>query len=159
MLTNFARLSRRKVALVALEGFISSVIMLVSFQIKNLSAWKITMITLERLFFGMGHQLMWLNRVVRQNANWIKCQPDTMPTGLFVRPNFSFAFCPEHLNMFWPFVRIIRLVWWVLMTSHTCPFISDPDFSGERRGVRTEVQGVSKNWVLPIWALAGWTDR
>ena len=139
MLTNFARLSRRIVALVALERFISSVIMLVSFQIKNLSAWKITMITLERLFFGMGHQLMWLNRVVRQNANWIKCQPDTMPTGLFVRPNFSFAFCPEHLNMFWPFVRIIRLVWWVLMTSHTCPFISDPDFSGKRRGVRTEV--------------------
>ena len=147
MLTNFARLSRlEKSCMVALERFISSVIMLVSFQIKNLSAWKITLITLERLFFGMGHQLMWLNRVVRQNANWIKCQPDTMPTGLFVRPNFSFAFCPEHLNMFWPFVRIIRLVWWVLMTSHTCPFISDPDFSGERRGVQTEVQGVSKKF-------------
>ena len=83
MLTNFTRLSRRIVALVALEWFISSVIMLVSFQIKNLSAWKITMITLERLFFGMGHQLMWLNRVVRQNANRTKCQPDKMPTGLF----------------------------------------------------------------------------
>ena len=41
------------------------------------------MITLERLFFGMGHQLMWLNRVVRQNANRTKCQPDKMPTGLF----------------------------------------------------------------------------
>ena len=150
MLTNFARLSRRIVALVALERFISSVIMLVSFQIKNLSAWKITMITLERLFFEIGHQLMWLNRVVRQNANQTRCQPDFF---------LWLAFCPEHLNMFWPFVRIIRLVWWVLMTSHTCPFISDPDFSGERRGVRTEVQGVSKNWVLPIWALAGWTDR
>ena len=102
-----------------------------------------------------------------------KCQPDEMPTKSwhfvrtffcgwhFVRPNFWLAFCLEHLNMFWPFVWIIiiRLVWWVLMTSHTCLFISDQDFSGKRRGVRTEVQGVSKNWVLPIWALAGWTDR
>ena len=93
MLTNFARLSRRIVALVALERFISSVIMLVSFQIKNLSAWKITMITLERLFFGMGHQLMWLNRVVRQNANRTKCQPDKMPTGLFL----WLAFRPSQL--------------------------------------------------------------
>ena len=88
MLTNFARLSRRIVALVALERFISSVIMLVSFQIKNLSAWKITMITLERFFFGMGHQLMWLNRVVRQNANQTRCQPDFF---------LWLAFCPSQL--------------------------------------------------------------
>ena len=87
---------------------------------------------------------MWLNRVVRQNANRTKCQPDFF---------LWLAFCPEHLNMFWPFVRIIRLVWWVLMTSHTCPLISDPDFSGEGRSVRRKVQGVSKNWVLLIWAL------
>ena len=80
------------------------------------------MITLERLFFGMGHQLMWLNRVVRQNANRTKCQPDIMPTNgwhfvrtffcgwHFVRPNFWLTFCPEHLNMFWPFVRIMKNV-------------------------------------------------
>ena len=26
----------------------------------------------------------------------------------FVRPNFWLAFCPERLNMFWPFVLIIK---------------------------------------------------
>ena len=57
-----------------------------------------------------------------QNANRTKCQPDIMPTKgwhfvrtffcgwHFVRPNFWLTFCPEHLNMFWPFVRIMENV-------------------------------------------------
>ena len=73
-----------------------------------------------------------LLRVVGQNANRTKCQPDIMPTKgwhfvrtffcgwhfvrtffcgwHFVRPNFWLTFCPEHLNMFWPFVRIMKNV-------------------------------------------------
>ena len=51
-----------------------------------------------------------------------KCQLDKMPTKgwhfvrtffcgwHFVRPNFWLTFCPEHLNMFWPFVRIMKNV-------------------------------------------------
>ena len=68
------------------------------------------MITLERLFFGMGHQLMWLNRVIRQNANQTRCQPDLF-LWLAFRPSqllvsiLSGTF--EHvLTLF----RIIRLV-------------------------------------------------
>ena len=61
-------------------------------------------------------------RVVGQNANQTKCQLDIMPTKgwhfvrtffcgwHFVRPNFWLTFCPEHLNMFWPFVRIMKNV-------------------------------------------------
>ena len=56
-----------------------------------------------------------------QIANRTKCQPDKMPTKGWhivrtffcgwhlVRPNFWLAFCPEHLNMFWPFVQIIKM--------------------------------------------------
>ena len=54
-----------------------------------------------------------------------KCQPDKMPTKSwhfvqtfycgwhFVRPNFWSAFCPNHLNMFWHFVRIMNnvIIW------------------------------------------------
>ena len=64
--------------------------------------------------------------VCGQNANRTKCQPDIMPTKgwhfvrtfdcgwHFVRPNFWLAFCLEHLNMFWHFVRIMKnVVIWV----------------------------------------------
>ena len=62
------------------------------------------------------------NRNFYLNGGRTKCQPDEMPTKgwhfvrtffcgwHFVRPNFSLTFCPEHLNMFWPFVRIMKNV-------------------------------------------------
>ena len=74
-----------------------------------------------------GHGTWRVSRkVCGQNANRTKCQPDIMPTKgwhfvqtylcgwHFVRPNFWLAFCLDHLNMFWHFVRIMKnVVIWV----------------------------------------------
>ena len=56
-----------------------------------------------------------------------KCQPDKMPighnanqrlalcpdffsvVGILSAPNFWLAFCPDHLNMFWHFVGIMKI--------------------------------------------------
>ena len=63
-----------------------------------------------------------LYKVVGQNANRAKCQPDKMPTEgwhlvwtlfcawHFVHPIFCVAFSPDHLNMFWHFVRIMEFI-------------------------------------------------
>ena len=61
-----------------------------------------------------------------KSANRTKCQLDEMPTKCwhcvrtfyfgwhFVRPNFWLAFCPDHLKMFWHFVRTMKnVVIWV----------------------------------------------
>ena len=60
--------------------------------------------------------------LVPDDGGRTKCQPDKMPTKgwhfvrpffcgwHFVRPNFWLAFCPEHLNMFWLFVQIMKNV-------------------------------------------------
>ena len=60
-------------------------------------------------------------KVCGQNANRTKCQPDiSQPkvgilsglfsvVGILSDPTFWLAFCPDHLNMFWHFVTIMKI--------------------------------------------------
>ena len=56
-------------------------------------------------------------RICKQLNGWrdgesggrTKCQPDIMPTKGSV-PTFWLAFCPDHLNMFWHFFQIPKII-------------------------------------------------
>ena len=81
----------------------------------------------DHLYFSSWRTWLKLSYVIFDGVRK-KCQPDKMPTKgwhfvrtfycgwHFVRANFWLAFCPDHLNMFWHFVRTMKkssfdLVW------------------------------------------------
>ena len=68
------------------------------------------------IILGRGHlKCQWLSsEVVGQNANRTRL---FSVVGILSVPTFWLAFCPDHLNMFWHFVRIMKITFYEIAKS------------------------------------------
>ena len=92
---------------------------------------------------------LWQTKAVNLGGR-TKCQPDKMPTGH--NANQRLAFCPEHLNMFWHFFQIMKIIFqitfhkmwfsWFRQNAKTC--WDGPDKMPTKKLGRTKCQPQKK---------------
>ena len=81
------------------------------------------LISLTNSILKVWNKLTSCQRVCGQNANRTYCQPEVgifsgliSVVGILSVPTFWLAFCPDHLNMFWHFVRIMKMLIQIVLT-------------------------------------------